>query len=206
MSGLTYKIQFEMNGDSPGIGSGPNQFEKHGCSSNYTIVIYREPVSCTPCPDPGLLFLYRLYMAGLVWGLGMKFAIEEINNSTKLLPGIRLGYDIYDTCMEPVVALQPSLLFLTKNGTGSIGVLCNYSDYQTQVTAVIGPHNSELCMVTAKLFGYFLIPQVTFGPSFSNVGGGRKDEVASLCCSYLTPFIIPPPPPPRPKRERRVVA
>ncbi|XP_061457597.1 taste receptor type 1 member 3 [Rhineura floridana] len=105
----------------------------------------------------------RLYAAGLVWALGMKFAIEEINNSTVLLPGITLGYDIYDSCMEPVVALQPSLLFLSRAGTNSIGVLCNYTDYQTRVMAVIGPHNSKLSIVTAKLFSFFLIPQVSYG-------------------------------------------
>lgn len=90
----------------------------------------------------------------------MKFAIEQINNSTSLLPGVKLGYDMYDTCFEPVVALQPSLLFLTRNGTTGIGVLCNYSDYQPRVIAVIGPYNSDLCLATAKLFSFLLIPQV----------------------------------------------
>ncbi|XP_053256751.1 taste receptor type 1 member 3 [Podarcis raffonei] len=112
---------------------------------------------------PDIYNCERLYAAGLVWALGMKIAIEEINNSTTLLPGIRLGYDIYDTCMEPVVTLQPSLLFLSRAGTNSIGILCNYTDYQTRVTAVIGPHDSMLSSVTAKLFGFFLIPQISYG-------------------------------------------
>lgn len=90
----------------------------------------------------------------------MKFAIDQINNSTSLLPGVKLGYDIYDTCFEPLAALQPSLLFLTRNGTTGIGVVCNYTNYQPRVTAVIGPHKSDLCLVTAKLFSFFLIPQV----------------------------------------------
>lgn len=102
----------------------------------------------------------RLFVDGLLWALGMKFAVEQINNSTSLLPGVKLGYDMYDTCFEPVVALQPSLLFLTRNGTRGIGALRNYTDYQPRVTAVIGPHKSDLCLVTAKLFSFFLIPQV----------------------------------------------
>ncbi|XP_042336436.1 taste receptor type 1 member 3 [Sceloporus undulatus] len=93
----------------------------------------------------------------------MKFAVEEINNSTTLLPGIELGYELFDSCMEPMVVLQPSLLFLSKMHTSRIRVSCNYTNYQTQVVAVIGPHNSELCMVTAKLFSFFLIPQVSYG-------------------------------------------
>ncbi|NXO29643.1 TS1R3 protein, partial [Cisticola juncidis] len=107
----------------------------------------------------------RLYMNGLIWALGMKFAIDQINNSSWLLPGITLGYDIHDTCLEPLVALQPSLLFLSRRGTAAIGVLCNYTEYQPRVTAVIGPHKSDLCLVTAKLFSSFLIPQVSYGAS-----------------------------------------
>lgn len=91
----------------------------------------------------------------------MKFAIDKINNSTSLLPGIKLGYEIYDTCLEPVVVIQPSLLFLTREGSTGIRVLCSYTDYQTRVTAVIGPYVSDLALITAKLFGFFLIPQVS---------------------------------------------
>ncbi|XP_020637673.3 taste receptor type 1 member 3 [Pogona vitticeps] len=107
--------------------------------------------------------LRRMYYAGFIWALGMKLAVEEINNSTALLPGITLGYDLYDTCREPMVALQPSMLFLSRTGTHSIGVLCNYTDYETRVMAVIGPDNSELATVTAKLFSFFLIPQISYG-------------------------------------------
>nr|XP_056721421.1 taste receptor type 1 member 3-like [Euleptes europaea] len=112
---------------------------------------------------PDVYVCERVYTAGLIWALGMKFAVEEINNSTELLPGIELGYDIYDNCLEPIVTLQPSLLFLTQTGTSSIGILCNYTDYRTRVLAVIGPHSSELCTITAKLFGFFRIPQVSYG-------------------------------------------
>uniref|UniRef100_A0A8C0VEZ9 Taste receptor type 1 member 3 n=1 Tax=Cyanistes caeruleus TaxID=156563 RepID=A0A8C0VEZ9_CYACU len=107
----------------------------------------------------------RLFMDGLIWALGMRFAIDQINNSSSLLPGIRLGYDMYDTCFEPLVALQPSLLFLTRNGTTGIGILCNYTEYQPRITAIIGPHKSDLCLLTAKLFSSFLIPQVSYGAS-----------------------------------------
>ncbi|NXH96989.1 TS1R3 protein, partial [Pachycephala philippinensis] len=115
--------------------------------------------------EPTLLLCERLFTDGLIWALGMRFAIDQINNSSSLLPGITLGYDMYDTCFEALVALQPSLLFLTRNGTTGIGVLCNYTEYQPRVTAVIGPHASDLCLVTAKLFSSFLIPQVSYGAS-----------------------------------------
>ncbi|KAF2985716.1 hypothetical protein EK904_014948 [Melospiza melodia maxima] len=115
--------------------------------------------------EPTLLLCDRLFTDGLIWALAMRFAIEQINNSSWLLPGVTLGYDMCDTCFEPLVALQPSLLFLTRNGTRAIGVLCDYSEYQPRVIAVIGPHKSDLCLLTAKLFSSFLIPQVSYGAS-----------------------------------------
>ncbi|NXD65705.1 TS1R3 protein, partial [Eolophus roseicapillus] len=122
-------------------------------------------LNLTARSEPSLVVCERLYVDGLLWALGMKFAIDEINNSTSLLPGVKLGYDMYDTCFEPAVTLQPSLLFLTQNGTTGIGVLCNYSEYQPRVTAVIGPHKSDLCLLTAKLFSFFWIPQVSYRAS-----------------------------------------
>ncbi|XP_009969377.2 taste receptor type 1 member 3 [Tyto alba] len=124
-----------------------------------------DTINLTARSEPTLIMCERLYVDGLIWALGMKFAIDQINNSTSLLPGVKLGYDMYDTCFEPVVALQTSLLFLTRNGTTGIGVLCNYTDYQPRVTAVIGPHKSDLCLVTAKLFSFFLIPQISYKAS-----------------------------------------
>ncbi|NXB54033.1 TS1R3 protein, partial [Leucopsar rothschildi] len=125
----------------------------------------KDTVNLTARSQPTLLRCDRLFTDGLIWALAMRFAIEQINNSSSLLPGIALGYDMYDTCFEPLVALQPSLLFLTRKGTTTIGVLCNYTEYQPRVTAVIGPHKSDLCLLTAKLFSSFLIPQVSYGAS-----------------------------------------
>ncbi|XP_072210571.1 taste receptor type 1 member 3 [Excalfactoria chinensis] len=124
-----------------------------------------DTINLTARSEPTLIVCERLFLDGLIWALGMKFAIDEINNSTSLLPGVKLGYDIYDTCFEPLAALQPSLLFVTQNGTTGIGIECNYTDYQPRVTAVIGPHKSDLCLLTAKLFSFFLIPQVSYGAS-----------------------------------------
>ncbi|KAM6216870.1 taste receptor type 1 member 3 [Rhynchocyon petersi] len=102
---------------------------------------------------------------GLLWALAMKMAVEEINNGSHLLPGLRLGYDLLDTCAEPTVAMKPSLVFLTKAGSHDIAAYCNYTQYQPRVLAVIGPHSSELALVTGKFFGFFLMPQVSYGAS-----------------------------------------
>nr|XP_060615169.1 taste receptor type 1 member 3-like [Anolis sagrei ordinatus] len=169
-----------------------SQFRKPGdyiLGGLFPFTVLTTNVSDRTLPD--IYSCDRLYAAGLIWALGMKFAVEEINNSTTLLPGITLGYDLYDSCMEPVVVLQPSLLFLSEMDTSSIGISCDYTDYWTRVLAVIGPHNSELCMVTAKLFSFFLIPQVTYGatseklnnelyPSFFRTVPSDKIQIEAL--------------------------
>ena len=42
-----------------------------------------------------------------------KYAIAEINNSTKILPNISLGYVMIDTCTTDLVALARTLSFIT---------------------------------------------------------------------------------------------
>lgn len=90
-------------------------------------------------------------------------AVEEINNSSTLLPGLRLGHDLLDTGSEPAAAVQPSLRLMARVGSSSVAAHCDYAHYRPRVLAVIGPHTSELALVTGKLFGFFLVPQVSPG-------------------------------------------
>ncbi|XP_063291684.1 taste receptor type 1 member 3-like [Pelobates fuscus] len=92
----------------------------------------------------------------------MKFAVDEINNSSSLLPCTRLGYEIYDICNTPVVAVQGALRFLSERNGSTLQVLCNYMNYSTRVIAVIGPSTSEMVVSTGKLFSYFYLPQISF--------------------------------------------
>ncbi|KAL2773481.1 taste receptor type 1 member 3 precursor, partial [Daubentonia madagascariensis] len=111
----------------------------------------------------------RFSSLGLLWALAMKMAVEEINNGSTLLPGLHLGYDLFDTCSEPVVAMKPSLMFLAKSGSRNIAAYCNYTHYQPRVLAVIGPHSSELALITGKFFSFFLVPQVSYGASMDRL-------------------------------------
>lgn len=113
---------------------------------------------------PAIPYGLRFSPLGLFLVMAMKMAVEEINNGSALLPGLRLGYDLFDTCSEPVVTMKPSLMFLAKVGSQSIAAYCNYTQYQPRVLAVIGPHSSELALITGKFFSFFLMPQVSPPP------------------------------------------
>lgn len=124
-----------------------------------------EDVGLSNRTQPNTTVCTRFSSLGLLWALAMKMAVEEINRGSALLPGLRLGYDIFDTCSEPVVAMKPSLVFMARAGSSDVAAYCNYTQYQPRVLAVVGPHSTELALVTGKLFGFFLMPQVSYGAS-----------------------------------------
>lgn len=100
-------------------------------------------------------------MQGFLQSLAMAHAIEMVNNSS-LIPGIKLGYEIYDTCSEATLAVSAALRFLSTYNT-SVELLafrCNYSDYTPKVKAVIGDSYSETSIAVARLLNTQLIPQV----------------------------------------------
>ncbi|XDV51232.1 hypothetical protein PO909_020153 [Leuciscus waleckii] len=75
---------------------------------------------------------------GLSLALVMKFSVDEINSIEELLPGITLGFESYDSCMQPAVVMRPVLQLLTKESTGELDITCNYTDYKTRVIISYG--------------------------------------------------------------------
>uniref|UniRef100_A0A671VZM8 Taste receptor type 1 member 3 n=1 Tax=Sparus aurata TaxID=8175 RepID=A0A671VZM8_SPAAU len=100
---------------------------------------------------------------GLGLALVMKYAVDEINANQSLLPGIKLGYEIYDTCRQSAVIVKPAISFLTAKSDNVLSVECNYTNYETSISAVIGPYSSEMVSVIGKLMGFFLMPQISYG-------------------------------------------
>ncbi|XP_030634149.1 LOW QUALITY PROTEIN: taste receptor type 1 member 3 [Chanos chanos] len=100
---------------------------------------------------------------GLALSFVMKYSVDEINARSDLLPGIRLGFEIFDSCMQSAVIMKPTLFFLSEGSSEVMEVRCNYTDYVTRVVAVIGPYSSEMVSMTGKLMGFFLMPQISYG-------------------------------------------
>ncbi|XP_029599716.1 taste receptor type 1 member 1 isoform X2 [Salmo trutta] len=93
----------------------------------------------------------------------MRFAIEEINNSTLLLPGVSLGYEIFDYCSD-LLSFGAALDFLTQKGRGAIPVW-NGTNYRPKVISVTGPFGSSQTISVAPLYMSEMIPMVTHGAS-----------------------------------------
>lgn len=110
---------------------------------------------------------------GLGLALVMKYAVDEINGNQKLLPGIKLGYEIYDTCRQSAVIMKPTISFLTAKSNRALSVECNYTDYEPSISAVIGPVSSEMVSVIGKLLGFFLVPQVWL-------------QIPPVICAYIS--------------------
>ncbi|XP_074017653.1 taste receptor type 1 member 1 [Numenius arquata] len=91
----------------------------------------------------------------------MRFAVEEINNSSSLLPNVTLGYDIHDTCSEPA-NLHATLRALAGKGSRQVQVLPTFRRYQPQAVAVIGPDSTRLALTTAAILGVFLVPEISY--------------------------------------------
>ncbi|XP_062888934.1 extracellular calcium-sensing receptor-like [Mobula hypostoma] len=116
----------------------------------------------------------RIQLDGFLWAQAMKFAIEEINNSSTLLPNVTLGYDIQDTCLMSSVAMRSAFSFLTTEGGTTFEVKCDYTNHSSRVLAILGPSTSELSRITARLFSFLLIPQISYFAS-SNLFNDRMN-------------------------------
>ena len=87
---------------------------------------------------------------GLVGGAdreaAARFAVEEINNSTLLLPGILINFTTADTAVTPSVA--------------TINVIRLIQDYQAKV--IIGAASSSVSQVVSVVTQAFEIPLISY--------------------------------------------
>ncbi|XP_035502250.2 taste receptor type 1 member 1-like [Scophthalmus maximus] len=120
-----------------------------------------EAIHCSS--QPFLLPNYRRFQL-------MRFAVEEINNSTNLLPNVSLGYEIFDHCSD--TQNIPAILNLI-SVNGLIQAWGEPHKHQgpesnlSNVIAVVGPFTTTQALTVAPLFMVDLIPMVSYGSSSS---------------------------------------
>lgn len=75
--------------------------------------------------------------------------MEEINNSTKLLPDVSLGYEIFDYCDD--ILSFPALMKLS-SANHLIETWHKLEHIQSKLIAVVGPFTSTQTLTAAPLF------------------------------------------------------
>lgn len=101
-------------------------------------------------------FSSRLDPGELQYAFTMMFAIIEINNSSDLLPGLMLGYRIFDSCPSVPLSIRASLNMMNRHE--SDGDSCSKP---SNVLTVIGETTSTSTIGIARTMGPFLIPVVS---------------------------------------------
>lgn len=88
------------------------------------------------------------------------FALEEINNSSDLLPGLSLGYQVYDSCSSATLAIHSALALMNSPGPeDSLGDPSSCSR-SPAVLGIVGESSSTSTIGLSSLVGPFSIPVV----------------------------------------------
>uniref|UniRef100_A0AAZ3SN17 G-protein coupled receptors family 3 profile domain-containing protein n=1 Tax=Oncorhynchus tshawytscha TaxID=74940 RepID=A0AAZ3SN17_ONCTS len=138
---------FSQDGDFVIGGVFSIHYYMHTVDHSYTSL--PEPLQCTGSMDSRELRFSR----------AMIFAVEEINNSSYLLPGVTLGYQVHDSCASVPIAVK--VAFQLANGLDHLfdtGEQCLGS---ATVTAIVGESASTPTISMLRVIGPFGIPQVS---------------------------------------------
>ncbi|XP_060902743.1 extracellular calcium-sensing receptor-like [Labrus mixtus] len=136
-----------------------SQFSKEGdINIGGIFSFHQNPVRVNPAlqVNPGTIQCEGLDPGELQYAYTMMFAIEEINNSSELLPGVTLGYRIFDSCPSIPLSIRASLNLMNRyeSKEGSCSTLSN-------VHAVIGETTSTSTIGIARTMGPFHIPVIS---------------------------------------------
>uniref|UniRef100_A0A4W4F789 G-protein coupled receptors family 3 profile domain-containing protein n=1 Tax=Electrophorus electricus TaxID=8005 RepID=A0A4W4F789_ELEEL len=137
-------------------------FSFHGSweITDSSYVVPPPPVKCT-----------SLEVRALQFSQSVMFAVEEINNSSSLLPGVSLGYKIYDTCTSKAVGVQVAMALVNGNEKTVSDEVCTKPG---QVQAIIGETFSSVSMPVAMSIGPFSIPLISHGATCECLSDKRK--------------------------------
>uniref|UniRef100_A0A668RGB2 G-protein coupled receptors family 3 profile domain-containing protein n=1 Tax=Oreochromis aureus TaxID=47969 RepID=A0A668RGB2_OREAU len=97
----------------------------------------------------------------LQFAQAMLFAIEEINNSTDLLPGISVGYKIYDICGSDARSIGATLALANGNEIVSVPSKAPCTR-PAHVQAIIGATSSSKSIAVSTVTGPFFIPVISY--------------------------------------------
>jgi len=113
--------------------------------------------------------IYKYNPSGLMWAQAMLFAISEINNSTDILPNIKLGFRIFDSCNTVEIALKETLLLTQgqliddQNQQEDTNLTyCPCSNQNKSIIGLVGDAASATTTKVASLLTATATPQISY--------------------------------------------
>ncbi|XP_006820959.1 metabotropic glutamate receptor 3-like [Saccoglossus kowalevskii] len=167
-----------VNGNESGSGYGPsNAYEDGDLIIGGLFPVHEKGENDIPCgPINANRGIQRLE--------AMLFAIDRINDDPTLLPGIKIGANILDTCSRDTYALEQSLEFIRSSLTNielQTQLTCingteSFTDLPKPVAGVIGGAYSSVSIQVANLLRLFHIPQVSYASTSAKLTDKTRYE------------------------------
>ncbi|KAI4814941.1 hypothetical protein KUCAC02_005116 [Chaenocephalus aceratus] len=115
-----------------------------------------------PCTGLDLMSLKNTY--------AMVFALEEINRNSTLLPGVKLGYRLLDSCFNSLWALQSALSLIggdahSCNSTASSSAAYDQPGEKAggqSVPLLIGAASSTTTLILSRILGPLSVPLISY--------------------------------------------
>ncbi|KAK2847751.1 hypothetical protein Q7C36_009433 [Tachysurus vachellii] len=104
--------------------------------------------------EPYLLSCSEFQESPVQWAQAVVFAVEEINRNPSLLPGVRLGYRIMDSCSRYPHSLR-SVMSLISGGNGT----CETS---RPAKLVVGEATSTQSMILSRVLSPLHVPMISY--------------------------------------------
>ncbi|XP_029141059.1 vomeronasal type-2 receptor 26-like [Protobothrops mucrosquamatus] len=126
----------------------------------YQIIFLSSEITFQSLPSHELLDQYLFLTHNYQHTLALAFAVKEINEHTRILPNITLGFHIAtDNSLESTTYLLAMELLSTKGR-----FIPNYKcDIQNSAAAVIGGPQRKTCLNMAIILHNYKLPQITYG-------------------------------------------
>ncbi|XP_057307029.1 extracellular calcium-sensing receptor-like [Hydractinia symbiolongicarpus] len=98
----------------------------------------------------------------LSWVEAFQFAIHEINNSTNLLPGSKLGFQIFDSCNVMSIALDAALQMTQTFGGANSNWSCTCNSRKQSIIALVGDAASSTTTKIAATLSASMTTQISY--------------------------------------------
>ncbi|XP_012559030.2 metabotropic glutamate receptor 8 isoform X1 [Hydra vulgaris] len=108
---------------------------------------------------------------GIIRLEAMRYAVKKVNSNSKLLPGLKLGIEVRDSCGIETRALDESLQFITTRGSET----CEFKENKGKnFFGVVGDAISLTTMASATLLRLFKVPLITYGATSTELSDPNK--------------------------------